>query len=181
MRVITGTARGRRLESPEGMEVRPTSEKVKEAVFSMIQFELPGARFLDLFAGSGQMGIEALSREASGAVFVDAASASIAVVRENLARTGLSDRAQVVMLDAKTYLSAAADSFDLAFVDPPYAESDLTGLLGLLLPHMRPQGAVLVETDGRTAVPESVGGWTIGRQKRYGRTLITCYRKGETA
>ena len=179
MRVITGTARGRKLESPEGMDVRPTSEKVKEAVFSMIQFELPGARFLDLFAGSGQMGIEALSREAATAVLVDASPKSVAVIRENLSRTGMSERAQLVMLDARAFLSACADRFDIAYIDPPYCNSDLTEILFSLLPKMKENGVFLVETDGKTELPASLSEWTVDRQKRYGRTLITTYRKGE--
>ncbi|MFQ9846181.1 MAG: RsmD family RNA methyltransferase [[Clostridium] leptum] len=106
MRVITGSARGRRLQTLEGQEVRPTPERIKEAVFSIIQFEIEGRRFLDLFAGSGQMGIEALSRGAREAVFVDSRKDSVQIIRENLEKTGLSRQGRVVNMDSLAFLSS---------------------------------------------------------------------------
>ena len=105
MRVITGTARGRKLKTLEGMDVRPTTDMVKEAVFSIVQFQVPCASVLDVFAGSGQMGIEALSRGAARAVFVDNSRASQAVIRENLAATGLAKQARVIADDAVSFLA----------------------------------------------------------------------------
>ena len=105
MRVITGSARGVRLKTPDGMQTRPTADRVKEAIFSIIQFEIEGRRVLDLFAGTGQLGIEALSRGAEHAVFVDARREAVALVRENLKRTRLSDRAETVQGDYLDYLS----------------------------------------------------------------------------
>ena len=112
MRVITGSARGRKLLTLEGEDVRPTTDRVKEAVFSVIQFETEGRRFLDLFAGSGQMGIEALSRGAKEAVFVDSAKKSVEIIRKNLASTKLAENAKVVQTDWQSYLSVSGTQFD---------------------------------------------------------------------
>lgn len=118
MRVITGTARGHRLIAPEGMDVRPTTDKVKEAVFSAVQFELENASVLDLFAGSGQMGIEALSRGAAKAVFVDSSAKSIKCVNENLRATKLDKYSQVVSRDSYDYIKLTSSKFDLIILDP---------------------------------------------------------------
>ena len=129
MRVITGTARGMTLKAPKGMDTRPTMDQVKEGIFSAIQFEVGGRRALDLFAGSGQLGIEALSRGAREAVFVDARRDACQVVRENLSKTRLAERAQVVQMDYLSYLGAGRGRFDLMFLDPPYAEVFLENAL----------------------------------------------------
>lgn len=124
MRVITGTARGRRLKEPQGMDIRPTTDKVKESMFSILQFDIEGRRVLDLFGGTGQLGIEALSRGASEVVFVDKSAAALKLIRENLELCGLSDRARVRNGDSLAYLRSG-EKFDLVFLDPPYD----TGLL----------------------------------------------------
>ena len=120
MRVITGSARGRRLGELKGTETRPTTDKVKESIFNCIQFDVEDARVLDLFAGTGQLGIEALSRGAQSAVFVDRRTEAAKLVRDNLALCGFSDRAQVVCGDAMGYLSSLRTKFDIIFLDPPY-------------------------------------------------------------
>ena len=130
MRVITGTARGRRLETLPGEHTRPTAERVKEALFSIIQFELEGRQVLDLFAGSGQLGIEALSRGAAGCVFVDNSREAAEVVRRNLKTVGLMSQAQVIAQDAFSYLSRPGERFDIALLDPPYSS-------GLMLPALQ--------------------------------------------
>jgi len=119
MRIISGSARGRRLKEPVGFKIRATSDKVKESVFNIVQFDIEGRRALDLFAGSGQYGIEALSRGARSAVFVDSASESVKLVKENLNICGFSDRAYVFARDALRYLEGD-ERFDLIFIDPPY-------------------------------------------------------------
>ena len=119
MRVIAGAARGILLKTPEGLRTRPTAERVKEGLFSAIQFEIPGARVLDLFAGTGQLGIEALSRGAKSSVFVDAGSEACRLVRENLQRTGLTSQAQVVQADYLQFLARCQGPFDIIFLDPP--------------------------------------------------------------
>ena len=120
MRVITGSARGKRLAVLEGEAVRPTTDRVKEALFNIIQFQIEGRRVLDLFAGSGQLGIEALSRGASEAVFVDCAKESIAVITKNVENCGLAGQARIVQTDYASYLARRDGTFDLVFLDPPY-------------------------------------------------------------
>ena len=134
MRVITGTARGRVLRTLEGEDVRPTTDRVKEAVFSIIQFEIEGRRVLDLFAGSGQLGIEALSRGAASATFVDMSKDSLSAVKYNLEHTKLGDNAKVVQTDALSFLKLTKDKFDIVFLDPPYASS-------LVVDSMKPAAA----------------------------------------
>ena len=130
MRVITGTARGRRLKELQGMETRPTTDKVKESLFSIIQFDIEGRRVLDLFAGTGQLGIEALSRGAAEAVFVDRRPDAVRLVQENLALCAFTDRARVKSGDALAYLKSG-EKFDLIFLDPPYA-ADLLAFCGFM-------------------------------------------------
>ena len=120
MRIITGSKRGKKLVTFEGEQVRPTTDRVKESLFNILQFQLEGRRFLDLFAGSGQIGLEALSRGAAQCVFVDASKESIRVVEKNVQSTGMGDRAKVVSSDFAAYLSGCRERFDIAFLDPPY-------------------------------------------------------------
>src|SRR5574344_1343880 len=147
MRVITGSARGRRLNELKGTQTRPTTDKVKESIFNCIQFDVEDARVLDLFAGTGQLGIEALSRGAQSAVFVDRRTDAVKLIRENLALCRLSDRAQGVCGDSMGYLSSLRTKFDIVFLDPPYAED----LLERALPHiarfdiLSPHGIIVAE------------------------------------
>ena len=136
MRVIAGSARGRRLKTLEGMDVRPTTDKVKEAIFSAIQFDLPDAAVLDLFAGSGQMGIEALSRGAASVVFVDRSARSLQVTRENLESVQFAEQAQLHQTEAQSFLQSTAMQFDIAILDPPYRKGMHEKLLPLLAEHM---------------------------------------------
>ena len=129
MRVITGTARGRRLREPEGMTTRPTTDNVKESMFNLIQFDIEGRRVLDLFAGTGQLGIEALSRGARSAVFVDESRAAVQLVRANLALCRL--QGDVVQGESLGYLRTCG-KFDLIFLDPPYDTDCLTKHLKML-------------------------------------------------
>ena len=156
MRVITGSARGRKLKTLEGNDVRPTTDRVKEAIFSVIQFDVQGARVLDLFAGSGQMGIEALSRGAKLAVFVDSSKQSLEVVRDNLKTTGLSSASRVVTMDYQSYLSGCKEQFDIAFLDPPYGKGILQQALPLLVPKMAAGGIVLCEHPRGEDMPQKV-------------------------
>lgn len=122
MRVITGSARGRILKELQGMETRPTTGKVKESIFSIIQFDIEGRRVLDLFAGTGQLGIEALSRGARQCVFIDQRADAVKLIRENVEVCGLTDRAVIRSGDAMAYLRSG-EKFDIIFLDPPYALS----------------------------------------------------------
>ncbi|MCI8497538.1 MAG: 16S rRNA (guanine(966)-N(2))-methyltransferase RsmD [Clostridiales bacterium] len=179
MRIITGTARGRRLTTLEGQDVRPTSDRVKEALFSILHFELEGRRFLDLFAGSGQIGLEALSRGAGSCVFVDASRDSVAVVRENLNRTGLQTNAQVVNMDYAAYLRSNTGTFDLAFLDPPYYQGHIAQALETLPEKMNQGGVIVCEHPSDETVPEQAGRFTRRRDYRYGKIIITTYREEE--
>ncbi len=180
MRVITGSARGVRLKTPDGLETRPTAERVKEAAFSMIQFEVEGRRVLDLFAGTGQMGIEALSRGARGAIFVEQRKEAAALVRENLRRARLSERAQVVQTDALSYLSRCdRHSFDLIFLDPPYAGELLKNTVSRIseIDILAEGGIMICERPSEGPHPGAFPGLEAGRDHRYGKTVLTLYRR----
>jgi 16S rRNA (guanine(966)-N(2))-methyltransferase RsmD len=135
MRIITGTARGTKLLSPEGTATRPTSERAKEAVFSTLSFDIPGRRVLDLFAGSGQLALEALSRGAESAILVDSAPGAIDVIRKNVVKTHMEQKASVVRMDCLAYLKSARpdEPFDLIFIDPPYIKRLVPDMLAEIL------------------------------------------------
>lgn len=176
MRVITGTARGRHLETLSGDDVRPTTDKVKESVFSIIQFQIQDRMFLDLFAGSGQMGIEALSRGAKGAYFLDLRREAVAVIRKNLSATGLEDKAEVRCADSLMFLRSAPVKFDVAFVDPPYNKGLAKKALEDLPSVMNRSGVIVVETASEEELPESAGEFLLDRTYRYGKIKVTTYR-----
>ena len=181
MRVITGAARGRRLITVEGLDVRPTAERVKEAVFSAVQFEIEGARMLGLFCGSGQMGIEGLSRGAASCVFVDSSRRSCETARRNLEAVGFGDRARqqarLLQTDALAYLDACRDTFDFAFLDPPYSQGLAQEALPLLVPRMSPAGVIFAEHEERDSLPEECGSFVRVKRYRYGRVAVSAYRR----
>ena len=179
MRVITGSARGCRLNTLPGEDTRPTTEKVKEGLFSAIQFEIEGRRVLDLFAGSGQLGIEALSRGAASCIFVDQNPAAIPIIRDNLRRARLEEHAQVIATEATGYLRRPKERFDLVFLDPPYASGLLESVLPAVAPHVNDGGLIVCETDGDTALPMRVDRFYLSRTRRYGRVCLRFYRFGE--
>jgi 16S rRNA (guanine966-N2)-methyltransferase len=179
MRVITGSARGRRLKELTGMETRPTTDKVKEGLFSAIQFDIEGRRVLDLFAGTGQLGIEALSRGASHAVFVDSRRDAAALVKENLALTQLDENATVLCADAVSYLRTCREKFDLVFLDPPYAQTLLETTLSLLttIDILRPHGIIIAESPVEKCLPSLPEPYGIYREYRYGKIKLTIFRR----
>lgn len=177
MRVITGTARGKRLVTREGEAVRPTPERVKEALFSIVQFEIEGRRVLDLFAGSGQLGIEALSRGAREAVFVDSSRESAAVVRKNVESCGFADMARIEIMDFSAFLMRSEKPFDLAFLDPPYRTGLLQRALPLTVSKMNPGGTVICENPMDEELPQEAGDFVRQRQYRYGKICLTVYRR----
>ncbi len=176
MRVITGLARGRRLETLPGDATRPTGEKVKESLFSAIQFDIEGRRVLDLFAGSGQLGIEALSRGASGCVFVDKNTEAVKVIRQNLQHTGLAEKSQVLGTDALSYLTRPGDRFDLVFLDPPYASKMLLQVLEKVAPLVNDGGIIVCETDDATELLDRIDRFKMTKTYRFGHTLVWVYR-----
>ncbi len=181
MRVITGKARGVTLKTPEGLQTRPTADRVKEALFSVIQFDIPNARVLDLFAGTGQLGIEALSRGARTAVFTDASEAACALIKENLRRTKLADLGKVVKTDYMSYLTHCREQFDIIFLDPPYAEVFLENALKCIseIDILQSGGIIVTERPWDKALSWDFPGFTRSRNYKYGKTLITLYRKDE--
>lgn len=178
MRVITGIARGKRLRSLDGNDVRPTTDKVKEGIFSAIQFDIEGRRFLDMFAGSGQMGIEALSRGALSAVFVDSSPAAIRICTENIANCGFEKEAKIVKRDSIGYVATTPETFDIAFLDPPYEAGLLVSALETVAPKMSDFGIIICEHPSDIALPEETGGFTVQKVYRYGKINVTVYRKG---
>jgi 16S rRNA (guanine966-N2)-methyltransferase len=180
--VVGGSARGRTLVAPPGERTRPTSDRVREAIFNALvsRDAVAGARVLDVFAGSGALGIEALSRGAAHATFVDSDRAARQAVRRNLEACGFLDRADIVAAPAERYLGGLragrvdaehAAEFDLAFCDPPYAFGGWEGLLASL-----PAGLVVIESDGPVAVP---AGWALVRESRYGGTWVGFARRAD--
>lgn len=175
MRVITGLARGRKLETLSGEDVRPTTDKIKEAIFSSIQFQIQGRRFLDLFGGSGQMGIEALSRSASQAVIVDSRKESVEVIKRNLNNTGLTKDARVINMDSIAFLNLKNDPFDIAFLDPPYGSGLLQKALPLVVKIMNKGGTIVCEHPIDEQMEELVGDFVLSKQRRYGKIMISLY------
>lgn len=177
MRIITGLAKGKRLVTPEGLDVRPTPEKVKEGLFSAIQFDIEGRRVLDLFAGSGQLGLETVSRGAESAVLVDNSATSIKIIKKNLASCGFEDKVRVVQSDYGSFCAACRDTFDIVFLDPPYAAGLLVPALKAVLPLVSDYGFVVCEHPPEVEVPEEIGGFCVDRTYRYGKVNLTLYRK----
>lgn len=174
MRVITGSARGRRLKTPENYDIRPTTDNVKESVFNILQFDIEGRRVLDLFAGTGQLGIECLSRGAAEAVFVDRDRAAVAIVKDNLKSCGL--RGTVLCTDALSYLRSCG-RFDLIFVDPPYDSGLYEPVLQTInsVDILSEGGIIIVEARRGAALPDMCAPYRKGRTYQYGKVQICTY------
>lgn len=187
MRIITGKAKGVRLATLPGDATRPTSERVKEAIFSSLQFDLEGRRALDLFAGSGQLGLEALSRGAVSCTFIDAAPEAIAVVKENAKKTGFFSDCKYLISDYRSYLRKAGkgEGFSLIFIDPPYAPDAVAdAVLRILAAKVAKPGCLLVCESGSPDLLAKLGDaadkFDVQKEARYGITHITLLRyKGE--
>ena len=179
MRVITGKARGIVLKTPDGMVTRPTADRVKEALFSIIQFDVPTASVLDLFGGTGQLGIEALSRNAKRAVFVDERADACRLIKENLKRTKLEQYAKVIRSDYMAYLKTCKEKFDIILLDPPYAEVYLENSLKMIteIDILQSGGIIVTERPFGKELPWEFPGFSRSRDYKYGNTVITIYRK----
>lgn len=177
MRVITGTARGRKLKDLPGLDTRPTTDKVKESIFNIVQFDVEGRKVLDLFAGTGQLGIEALSRGAEKCVFVDQSRSAAKVVAENLETTGFSNTARVVQADALSFLSSCRERFGLAFLDPPYDTELLEKALFRMaeIDIMTENGIIVCESRAEKVLPDLPAPYEKGREYRYGKIKLTLY------
>jgi 16S rRNA (guanine(966)-N(2))-methyltransferase RsmD len=182
MRIIGGEAGGRRIRAPRGEATRPTADRVKEAIFNILGPPPERARVLDLYAGAGSLGLEALSRGAADAVFVDRSSDAVRCVRENVASLGWEARARVLRSDvpaAIARLDAAGERFDWVFVDPPYATDEASRTLDELGRRHRTivtdEGVVVVEHDRRNAPADVYGGLARNDRRRYGDTEVSFY------
>ena len=176
MRVITGSARGRKLKTPETYDIRPTTDNVKEAVFNIIQFDIEGRRVLDLFAGTGQLGIEALSRGAAEAVFVDRDREAVRIVRDNLKTCGL--QAAVRQEDALSALRRE-EKFDLIFIDPPYDAGLYADVLETIksVDKLTDGGIIICEARRDEPLPALSAPYYLRREYRYGKVKIAVYAK----
>ena len=180
MRVIAGSHRGRRLSGPEGTALRPTSDKVRQALFSILGTQVSGGRFLDLYAGSGAVGIEALSRGASAATFVESDSKAVQLLQKNLRSCQLLDRALVRVGQASTFLERKdwwSGPYDVLFADPPYRDLDeLEVLIHAWRPGLLSERAiVIIEQDSRTELPASIDHAALIRRYVYGDTTLNLY------
>ena len=179
MRVITGKARGVVLKTPEGLKTRPTSDRVKEALFSIIQFDIPNARVLDLFGGTGQLGIEALSREAKSAVFIDEQEAACKLIQENLKRTKLENCAKVIRCDYATFLKNCRETFDIILLDPPYKENFLENALKLIteIDILQSGGIIVAERPVEKDLDFEFPGYSRSKDYHYAKTILTFFHK----
>ncbi len=184
MRVIAGSARGVRLKVPE-RATRPSTDRLREALFSMLQGRLEGARVLDLFSGSGALGIEALSRGAQQAVFVEVRRAAVAVVEENLEKVNMAEQGVVLQRDVSAFLSGSGEEFDLIFADPPYASNAGHDMAGALLdeaalgPRLAQGGLLVLEVEAERDVPEAPR-WRLLERRKYGGSAILFYAHGDS-
>lgn len=179
MRVITGTARGRRLGELEGMDTRPTYDRVKEGMFNIIQFDIEGRRVLDLFGGTGQLGIECLSRGAESCTFVDQRRAAVRLMQDNLKACDLQDRAKVVQGDAIGFLSTTNEKYHLVFLDPPYDSGLMESALKKLaeIDIVAENGIIVCESRTEHPMIELPAPFVKSRDYRYGKTKVNLYRK----
>ena len=177
MRVITGEARGRRLKEPVGMDIRPTTDKVKESIFNIIQFDIEGRKVLDLFGGSGQLGIEAISRGAKSAVFVDASQQAVKLIKENLKTVGFEDRARVVRGDSISFL-ASGEKYGVVFMDPPYDTDLLDKALenAIKFDILKENGIIVCESklEKQLAVTEP---YYLSREYKYGKIKLSVFSR----
>ena len=181
MRVVGGTARSIPLKSRDGLDTRSTSDRVKEAIFNILQFDVPGASVLDLFGGSGQLAIEALSRGARSAVIVDNSPEALAVIRENLRRTNLEQGASVVRADYLAYLDRCRERFSIILLDPPYREKFLETALKRIseIDILKSGGIIVCEKPADKILSPAYGGIRHAKDYRYGKTAISIFRREE--
>ena len=176
MRVITGTARGRKLKTPENYDIRPTTDNVKESIFNIIQFDIEGRRVLDLFAGTGQLGIECLSRGAASAVFVDESREAVRIVKDNLKTCNMNGT--VIQSDAQSFLRGCG-KFDLIFIDPPYDSEQYDSVLKIinLVDILSDGGIIVCEARREKVLPEMTAPYRKRKEYSYGKVKICIYTK----
>lgn len=179
MRIIAGDFKGRRLETPDNYDIRPTSEMVKEALFSILVNDIYGAKFLDLFSGTGAVGIEACSRGAERVYLVDKSRDSISIIKRNVNKTGCQDRVTILSSDYKIALDRIKDPIDIVFADPPYDEGYNLEILESLSENdiLSENGIVIIEHSKRADLPDEHGIFEKYKYKKYGKKCLSFYRK----
>lgn len=179
MRVISGMARGRRLKDLPGMDTRPTTDKVKESMFNIIQFDIPGRKVLDLYGGSGQLTVEALSRGAASAVILDRNPAAVKIIRENVQACGFGEQTKILSMDARAFLAGCREKFDVVFLDPPYTgpllEESLQTIAAIDI--VSEHGIIICESALDKELPELSQPYEKGREYRYGKIKVTLYHR----
>ena len=182
MRVISGSARGLRLTSPDGINTRPTLDRVKEALFNMLQTHITDAVVLDLFSGSGALGIECLSRGAKKSVFVDVSPQAISCIKSNITSAKLTDKSLVIKNDFRDYIKDCREKFDLIFLDPPYSNDFYKTALDLIAEKhlLNDDGFIIVEWDSKIGFQNKNSAFSIYKEKRYGRVSVTVLKWGLT-
>ncbi|MEW6623307.1 MAG: 16S rRNA (guanine(966)-N(2))-methyltransferase RsmD [Bacillota bacterium] len=176
MRVISGSAKGRKISAPKGMRLRPTSDRVKEAIFNIIAPHVVGCRFLDLFAGTGNIGIEALSRGASKCTFIDQWSQSIKYIKLNLEKLAILDKSIVIKGDVKKIVEVLDDTYDIVFMDPPYGYDLVIPVLEKISLKLSKHGIVIIETEQKLSMPFECGGLRLTKTNKYGDTQVSYYK-----
>jgi 16S rRNA (guanine966-N2)-methyltransferase len=178
MRIITGTSKGRKLLTPRNHSLRPTSDRVKESLFNMLRDEIEGKIVLDLFAGTGNLGIEALSRGAKKAIFVEKGRQALRLIQKNLIQFGLEERSEMLPKDVNRaigLLKQRGESFDLILMDPPYEKGLIQETLMELNFHQiyHEDSILVIEHNRREPLPHLLEGWNLIRQRRIGDTVIS--------
>jgi len=178
MRIISGISKGRRLVAPKNQAVRPTSDRVKESIFNILGDKVEGKVILDLFAGTGNLGIEALSRGAKKALFVEKGRQALRLIQRNLSQLGMKERSEILPRDVSRaigILEQRGEPFDLILMDPPYEKGLIRETLSKLYSHRiyHKDSILVIEHDRREPIPEVVEGWTLSRQRKIGNTLIS--------
>ena len=178
MRIIAGIRRGHKLFEFEGQDIRPTTDRVKESIFNIIQQFIPGAYVLDMFGGSGALGFEAISRGAKKAVCTDIDSKAIGIIRKNADALGFEDKCEILNMSCFDYVKSTQEKFDIIFLDPPYNKGLIEKALGTAAEYgiLSEDGIIVLESDSGDFRGE-IAGFSVYRQKKYGRTYITVYKK----
>jgi 16S rRNA (guanine(966)-N(2))-methyltransferase RsmD len=179
MRIISGTSRGRKLNEPKGMDVRPTSDMVKESIFNIIQFQIEGRRVLDLFSGTGQLGIEALSRGAVFCDFVDTSKNSAALTKENIALAGFQDQSRIHLMDSAAFLNTVGMKYGVVFLDPPYSTALLENSLKIInqIDILERNGIIICESRTDKVLPDVASPYYLKKSYKYGKIKITVYSR----
>ncbi len=180
MRVISGIARGRKLLAPEGISTRPTSDRAKEALFNIINLQIRNKIVLDLFSGSGALGIESLSRGADFCIFVENDPVAADIIRKNLTATGFSDKSAVFVCDVYEYLKSCNKTFNYIFMDPPYGKNLIPPAIKLIAEkNILESGATIIaETENNEILPADISGISLTESRKYGKALLNFYKKG---